>query len=251
MDAYQADFGAILAGAYKAGVINIITIGIDLESSEKAVKLATQHPGIYATVGIHPHSASDASVEGYNRLRQLASSPQVVGFGEIGLDYAKEYSPKEVQLQEFAAQLAIAKELDLPPVIHDRDAHEDTLHMLKEYAPFPQGGVLHCFSGDTGFAKEVIKLGFYISIPGIVTFKNAETLHKVVQETELEHMLVESDGPFLAPVPYRGKRNLPEYVVFTASKIAEIKNCSFTKVAEAATRNTRNLFHLDPDYRLQ
>jgi TatD DNase family protein len=244
MDAYQGKLDTVIQSAKHAGITRIITIGIDLASSKKAVELADQHSEVFATVGVHPHSVEEATETGYAEIAQLASHPKVIGYGEIGLDYAKLYAPVDVQQKEFVRQLTLARELHLPVVIHDRDAHQDTLTMLRKCGPFPDGGVMHCFSGDTSFAEHVLALGFYISIPGIVTFKNAKALQQVVMETPLERMLLETDGPFLAPVPWRGKVNRPDYMLYTAAKVAELKNCSIETVAAQTSRNTTNLFSL-------
>lgn len=244
MDVYKDDLDEIITAADRSGVSRIVTIGIDLASSRKAVELAEHWPGVYATVGIHPHSAGEANEAGYQELKDLAAHPKVVGYGEIGLDYARQYAPVEIQQREFARQLELARELQLPVVIHDRDAHEDTLALLQQQEPFPAGGVMHCFSGDTTFAHQVLELDFYISIPGIVTFKNAETLQQVVREIPLKRMLLETDGPFLAPVPWRGKTNLPDYLLYTAGKVAELKNISINEVADQTKRNTEQLFSL-------
>jgi TatD DNase family protein len=244
MAPYQNDLEQVLASAGKHGVNRIITIGIDLASSRKAVKLAERYAGVYATVGIHPHSAEEASPEVYQELRELASRPKVVAFGEIGLDYAKQYAPVEAQRREFARQLALAGELHLPVVIHDREAHQDTLALLRQTGPFRAGGVVHCFSGDVSLARQVLELGFYISIPGIVTFKNSTALQQVVKEVPLERLLLETDGPFLAPVPWRGKSNRPEYLLYTAARVAELKNISIDEVADQTMLNTIKLFSL-------
>jgi TatD DNase family protein len=200
---------------------------------------------VWASVGLHPHSAVDAAKEGYTLFRELAATPEVVGFGEIGLDYVKEYSPRPVQRQEFERQMELANDLQLPVIIHDREAHQDTLAVLRHNAPLQTGGVMHCFSGDTALAEAVIDLGMYISIPGIVTFKNATVLQEVVANIDLKHMLIESDGPFLAPTPFRGKRNLPQYVGYTAAAIAAIKGTSMREVARQTTDNFRDLFQVE------
>ena len=244
MDAYQDELDEVIGSAYKCGVSRIITIGIDLTSSRKAVELAGRHPGVYATVGIHPHSAGEASTEVYRKLRKLTANPKVVGFGEIGLDYAKQYAPVDIQRREFSRQLELAEELNLPVIIHDREAHEDTLTLLREKGPLTAGGVMHCFSGDASFARQVLELGFYISIPGIVTFNNATDLQQVVREVPLERMLLETDGPFLAPTPWRGKTNRPDYLLYTAGRVAELKNISIDEVARQTMLNTVKLFSL-------
>ncbi|MCI5157090.1 MAG: TatD family deoxyribonuclease, partial [Candidatus Electrothrix sp. AUS1_2] len=189
-------------------------------------------------------SAEEGDDAAYRQLKDLAGSDKVVAYGEIGLDYAKQYAPAERQRREFARQLELAKELQLPVIIHDRDAHEDTVQIIKEHGPFPVGGVMHCFSGDTAFAHQVLDLGLYISIPGIVTFKNALELQKVAQEIPLDRMLLETDGPFLTPAPFRGKRNRPEYLLYTAAMVAELRGISIDEVACQTTRNTGRLFSL-------
>ena len=244
MEAYNEDLDDIIATAELCGVSRILTIGIDLVSSRKAVELTKRYPGVYASVGIHPHSADEADATSYRELKRLAADPKVIGYGEIGLDYAKQYAPVDIQQHEFSRQLELARELNLPVIIHDRDAHADTLALLKQQGPFPAGGVMHCFSGDTTFARQVLELDFYISIPGIITFKNAESLQQVVREIPLDRMLLETDGPFLAPVPWRGKINRPDYLLYTAGKVAELKNISIDEVAEQTMRNTEQLFSL-------
>ncbi|PIE55736.1 MAG: hydrolase TatD [Desulfobulbus propionicus] len=244
MTAYAEDLHEVLDAAAKNGISRIITIGIDRESSRAAVELARSHPGLFAAVGYHPHYAADADESGLQELIELASHPAVVGYGEIGLDYAKQYSPKEIQQDLFARQLELAKTLELPIIIHDRDAHEDTLAILREVGLPRSGGVMHCFSGDLDFAEQVLDLGMYISIPGIITFKNAASLRQVVEATALDNLLLETDGPFLAPVPFRGKRNTPAYLVHTAQAVAEIKNTTLAVVARQTTANTCKLFNL-------
>jgi TatD DNase family protein len=244
---YQADLEEIITSACRCGVTRIITIGIDLASSRKAVELAAQYEGIYASVGIHPHDASKAEGEEvFRQLAELATQPKVVGFGEIGLDYAKQYAPIAAQRLAFARQLDLAKELRLPLIIHDREAHADTLRLLREQGSFPAGGVMHCFSGDNELAQQVLDLGFYLSIPGIVTFPKAETLRQVVQAVPLERLLLETDGPFLAPIPFRGKCNRPEYLLHTAARVANLKNISLEEVVQQTTRNAEKLFSLPP-----
>ncbi|MCI5150025.1 MAG: TatD family deoxyribonuclease [Candidatus Electrothrix sp. MAN1_4] len=244
MEASQEDISDLVASAKQCQVETIITIGIDLTSSKRAVELANTSPDIYASVGMHPHSAEQGSDAAYQQLKELASSDKVIAYGEIGLDYAKQYAPVERQREEFARQLNLARELDLPIIIHDRDAHEDTLHIIKEQGPFPAAGVMHCFSGDMAFAQQVLALDLYISIPGIVTFKNAADLQKVAQEIPLDRMLLETDGPFLTPVPFRGKRNRPEYLLYTAAMIAELRGITIDEVAWQTSQNTKKLFSL-------
>ncbi len=244
MEQYKRDLDEVLARARSEGVNTVVTIGIDYLSSQAALELADRYPAVHATVGIHPHDAESASDQDLHALAELASSPKIVAWGEIGLDYAKKYSPAESQRQVFARQLALARDLNLPVIIHDRDAHRDTLEILKRHGPYPAGGVMHCFSGDIALAREIRELGFFLSIPGIVTFKNARQLQQVAAEIPLEAMLLETDGPFLAPVPYRGKRNEPAFLVHTARKVAELREIPVEEVARATTANTRRLFRL-------
>lgn len=245
MSAYEADFEAVLARASAAGVTRIISVGIDLASSRRAIGLAGQHPGVYATVGVHPHNVAELSEEGYAELRALCRHPKVVAYGEIGLDYVKNYAPVALQKEHFRRQVVLAKELRLPLVVHDREAHDEIMEMLEAVAPFPAGGVMHCFSGDGAFARRVLALGFHISIPGVVTFAKAEMLQEAVREIPLGSLVLETDGPFLAPVPQRGKRNEPRLLLFTAQKVAELKGVSLAEVARQTTANAVHLFGLE------
>jgi TatD DNase family protein len=244
MAAYQDDLDEVIASAARHGVPRILTIGIDVASSQKAIDLASRYAGVFATVGIHPHDAMQATPEALARLRLLAENDQVVGYGEIGLDYAKNYSPRKVQIQAFAQQLELAKEVALPVIIHDRDAHDDVLSLIRTVGPFPHRGVMHCFSGDLQLARNVLDLGFYLSIPGVATFANATTLREVIRMVDLDNLLLETDGPFLAPVPYRGKRNEPKYLLHTAHMVAELKNISLDELARTTTANATRLFNL-------
>lgn len=245
MSAYQADFEAVLDRAGEAGVTRIITVGIDLESSRRAIALAEQYEGVYATVGVHPHNVAELSDADYLELRALCRQPKVVAYGEIGLDYVKNYAPVSLQKEHFGRQVALARELELPMVVHDREAHDEIMDMLEAAAPFPAGGVMHCFSGDAAFARRVLALGFYISIPGVVTFAKAGMLQEAVREVPLGSLVLETDGPFLAPAPRRGKRNEPGLLVYTAQKVAELKGISFEEVARQTTTNAVRLFGLE------
>ena len=246
MDEYQQDFDKVMATATENGVSKILTIGIDLNSSSNAIKLARRYDNIYAAIGIHPHNVAGVKESEYIELARMAGNPtnKIVGYGEIGLDYFRSHCPREIQLTHFERQLRLAKELALPIIIHDRDAHEDVLNLLNEIAPFPAGGVMHCFSGDISLAREVMELGLHISIPGIVTFKKSDTLQEVARTIPLERMVLETDGPFLTPVPHRSKRNQPGYLLFTAAKIAELREISVKDIAHHTTKNAHELFGL-------
>ncbi len=245
MDCYEEDLGAVLSRAQANGIHSIITIGIDERSSNAAINLAKQYPMLKATVGVHPHDVEKTDDACYERLKQLAitNKDYVVAYGEIGLDYAKLYSEPALQKTAFHKQLLLAKELDLPVIIHDREAHDDTLEALQAVGPFPNRGVMHCFSGDIKLAKKVLDLGFFVSIPGVVTFKNGLEMQDVAANIPLDSLILETDGPFLAPVPWRGKRNEPSYVLYTAEKIAQLKEISIEEVADQTSKNVEQLFN--------
>ncbi len=246
MEAYHDDLQDVLLRAQNNQIQHLITIGIDLQSSEKAIQLAQRHSHISATIGVHPHDVAHASQEVYQSLGDLVERHRhhIVGYGEIGLDYFKNYADPTIQKKHFVFQLGYAKELGLPIVIHDRNAHNDILQILKKEELPEKGGVMHCYSGDLDFAKKVLDLGLYISIPGVVTFKNAQELQDVARKVPLERMLVETDSPFLSPHPRRGKRNEPTMVLYTAAKIAELRDISLEDVARQTTENCCNLFNI-------
>lgn len=248
MDAYAADLDATLERARQNRVGVIISIGIDEESSRRAVALAEKYPMVKATVGIHPHDVTRIRPQTLNILAGLVANnrERVVGYGEIGLDYVKNYAPPELQRHWFRAQLILARELDLPVIIHDREAHDDVLTILREEAPFTRGGVMHCFSGDLSLAEAVIELGLQVSIPGVVTFKNAADLQEVARQLSLDALLLETDGPFLAPVPRRGKRNEPAFLLHTAQMVANLRGISIDEVARRTSANAMALFRLSP-----
>jgi TatD DNase family protein len=238
------DQSGAISRAEKAGVRQVITIGIDLASSKENVELSEQFPQVYAAVGIHPHDAKGASDEIYKELLELAGIPNVVAWGEIGLDFVKEYSPRDIQLKAFRQQIQMAKQVDLPIIIHDRDAHIETVEILREEAAGTLRGVMHCFSGDVEVARKVLDLGFFISVTGVVTFPKAQVVKDVVRYVPLEHLLIETDSPFLSPVPYRGKPNEPARVIHVAEEIARIKEVSIQEVAQCTSANARDLFRL-------
>jgi len=232
----------IIQSANAAGVKKIITVGIDLQSSQKAVQYAEQYSGVYATIGVHPHNVASITDAYLDQLIKLADHPKVVAYGEIGLDFVKLHAPKKIQLEQFERQVELSRNLNLPLVIHDREAHDDILTILKKALPFPAGGVMHCFSGDLQYAEKIRALGFYISIPGVVTFNKAFELQKVVQNMPLDALLIETDAPFLAPMPMRGRKNKPDYLLYTAQKIAELQGMSLDEVARITSANAVKLF---------
>ena len=247
---YDHDRQEVFSRAQEAGVEAFITIGCDLDTSRAAVALAEKHSHVYATVGVHPHEVKHITDSWYEELKQLALHPKVVAYGEIGLDYHYDHSPRDIQRQCFRDQISLARQLALPLVIHTREAPHDTVTILQEEKATSVGGVFHCFSGDAHLAQYAIHQGFYLSFSGIITFRNAAMLREVVQTTPNDRLLIETDAPYLAPVPYRGKRNESAYVKMVAEKLAEIKDgeisWSFEHIAQITTDNARRLFKISP-----
>jgi TatD DNase family protein len=243
-DDFATDRGEILLRAKQVGVRQIITIGIDIPSSVRAIDLATANGEVYATVGIHPHNGCRLSARDIQELISLARKPEVVAYGEIGLDFYRNYQPRSVQISCFREQVEVARQLSLPLVIHDRESHEDILQILREHKAWEIGGTMHCFSGDWSFAKRCLDLGFYLSIAGPVTFAKSETLQNVARNCPLDRLLLETDAPFLAPVPERGKRNESAFLIHTAEKIASLKQTTLMDVARQTTSNACRLFSL-------
>ena len=244
MKDFEKDRGDVLERAIKGGIVHIISIGIDLNSSTDALALARKYEYVSASVGIHPHNADDCDQSDLDKLAKMASAPEIVAWGEIGLDFFRGYSAPEAQSKIFKLQLGIAEDLNLAVIIHDREAHEEVYSILKKMGKGERKGVIHCFSGDRDLAEAFIKLGYFISIPGTVTYKNASHIKDVASSIPLDRILVETDSPFLAPVPKRGKRNEPFNVTFTAKEIARLRNISFEEVALQTSENARTLFGL-------
>ena len=246
---FSHDRQRVIERATAAGVKAIINAGANLASSQAAVALAEAYPQIYAAVGVHPHDAKTLTANMLEELRALALHPKVVAIGEMGLDFYRDLSPRDQQRQAFRQQLALASEIGKPVIIHDRDAHEGVMSMLRGWAednPMP-AGVLHCFSGDLAMAQEAIELGLYISIAGPVTFTNARQLRELVRQLPLEALLVETDCPYLTPHPHRGKRNEPAYVGFVAQEVARLRALSLEDVAHVTSDNAQTLFGLQPE----
>jgi TatD DNase family protein len=217
---YNADRDEVLARARDAGVTALVSIGCDLETSRRAVESADRNEMIYATIGVHPHEVRHITDTTLSELEALAAHKKVVGYGEIGLDYYYLHSPRETQQKQFRLQIALAKKLGLPIVIHSRDAKDDTLAILKEENAGSVGGVMHCFTGDLETALAAIELNFHISFSGVLTFANAHVLRETARRLPLDRLLIETDCPYLTPVPHRGKRNEPAYVLHTARALA-------------------------------
>ena len=218
----------------------VINAGADIKSSKKSINLSEDYPYIYAAVGIHPENISNIPNDYIFQLEKLIlSSKKIVGLGEIGLDYHYTKENKQQQKDLFESQVKLAIKHDLPVIVHDREAHGDTLEILKKYKP---KGVVHCFSGSLEMAKEVIKMGMYIGVGGVVTFKNAKNAVYVVENISLENIVLETDAPYMSPVPFRGKRCDSSYIKYTAEKISEIKNIELNEVFEITKQNAKNLF---------
>lgn len=243
---FNADREAVIARAQAAGVTRMVTIGASggIQANHDAVSLAQQHPSIFATVGVHPHEASVVTPAVLDEISRLAQAPRVVAIGETGLDYYYDNSPRPAQQDAFRQFIALARRLRLPLVVHLRDAYDDAVAILRDERASDVGGVIHCFSGDRRVAHAFLDLGFHLSFSGIVTFKNAGELRAAAHMTPADRLLVETDAPFLAPVPYRGKRNEPAYVVETATVIAAERQQPLEELAALTRTNTERLFRL-------
>ncbi len=247
MPEFRMDLEEVIGRAKNSGVDYIFTVGTEKKDWQRTLEICHRYPSLYAILGVHPHNAKEIDSETYPLLKSLCRNGKVKAVGEIGLDFFRNLSPREVQLKRFREQIGLAKELGLPIVVHDREAHQETLEILKTEKAEVCGGIIHCFSGDYGMAKDCIEMGFYISIPGSITFKNAERFREVVRKIPLDFLLIETDSPFLSPEPFRGKRNEPSFIPYTARKIAEIKKIPFEKVAEATTRNALTVYRIKSD----
>ncbi|MEZ4485725.1 MAG: YchF/TatD family DNA exonuclease [Syntrophotaleaceae bacterium] len=247
---FTADLPQVLDAARAAGVRYILTIGCDLASSRAAVELAARYPEVYAAVGIHPHDAQQVDDQALDELKQLARQDKVVAIGETGLDYYRDHCPRDIQQSAFRRQIALAREVELPIIVHDRDAHQDVLRILQEEQAQQVGGVLHCFSGDQAMARACIELGFFISFPGTLTYPNNQALREVAEAISTDHILLETDCPYLAPQVRRGKRNEPAYLRHTAEELARIKGLSLADIARVTSLNAFRLFGIGaPDQR--
>jgi TatD DNase family protein len=246
---FDADRAEVVERAVEAGVTRMITIGTSLETSHRAIELAETFEQVWAAVGIHPNDAGEWGADAAAMLREWADHPRVVAIGEIGLDYYWERVPHAVQQQAFEEQLALAADLGLPVIVHDREAHEDLMATLRRWVRTltEQGrrGVLHFFSGDLAMAEEALELGFYIGTDGPITYKNARELQEVIASVPLDRLLVETDAPFLSPHPHRGKRNEPAFVRHVAEQVGHLHAVSYEEVASHTTRNACNLFGLE------
>jgi len=240
---FDNDRKNVLERAKENHVTRIVNIGFDIAGSLKGITLAENHKGLYATVGIHPHNANTLNEKTVDKLREFATNPKVVAIGEIGLDYYRNLSPKEVQKKAFETQLALAQELELPVVIHDREAHSDIIQTLSRFKGKIKG-IMHCFSGSKEMAQQCIDLGFKISFAGPITYPKNHELREIAKRIDLKSILLETDCPFLAPQEVRGKRNEPSFLPMIAQEISNLKGISVDDLAETTTRNAEETLKL-------
>lgn len=242
---FDEDREEVIKRAEDAGVTHMVVVGFDRETIPLAIEIAESHSNIYAAVGWHPVDAIDMEESDLNWIEELSSHPKVVAIGEMGLDYHWDKSPVDVQKEVFRKQIRLAKKVQMPIIIHNREATQDIVDILKEENAEEVGGIMHCYSGSVEIAKECVEMNFYISLGGPVTFKNAKEPKEVAEAISLEHLLIETDCPFLAPHPNRGKRNEPSYVTLVAEQVADIKGISLEELGKATTENAFRLFRLD------
>lgn len=241
-DQYDEDLQDVIERAREKGVQKMVVIGFDTKTIERAISIAEADPDIYAVVGWHPVDAIECTEEDLQWIEKLAKHEKVVGIGETGLDYYWDKSPKEVQQEVFRKQIRLAQRVKLPLIIHNRDATGDVMRILEEEEAHLTGGIMHCFGGSVETARQAIDMNFMISLGGPVTFKNAKTPKEVATEVPLEHLLIETDAPYLAPHPFRGKRNEPSYVPLVAEEIARLKELPVEEVARVTTENAEKFF---------
>ncbi len=241
-EAFDPDRDELLNHISQNGVCAVINAGCDLPSSHEGIALSQKYPFFYSSIGIHPHEAQSVTQETIEELRSLAQNPKVVAVGEIGLDYHYDLSPREKQREVFEQQLLLAKELSLPVIIHSREATEETLTLLKKYRP---QGVVHCFSGSAETAREIVGLGMYLGFTGMITFKNTKHALEAIQAVPADRLLLETDCPYMTPVPYRGKRCDSTMIALTAQKMAQLKNLPVQEMIDLARQNTCRLFGIE------
>ena len=239
-DQFNDDRDSLLSSVAEGGICGCITCGTNTKNALKAMELAEKYPFMYAAVGLHPLDIEDEENEDYiDFFRSLSSNEKVVAIGEIGLDYHYDCAPREKQIEVLEKQIILANELDLPVIVHDRESHEDIMNILKKHKP---KGVVHCFSGSVEMMKEVVKLGMYIGLGGAVTFKNAKKPVEVAREVPADRLLIETDAPYMTPVPFRGKRNDSSLIPYTAEKIAEVRSATAQEILDLTSKNAKELF---------
>lgn len=238
---FDGDRDELLCSLLSKGVKFVVNCGCDLSSCLETVKLCEKYDFIYGAVGVHAHEAAEMKEGDLEKIRELYLNKKIVAVGEIGLDYHYDFSPRDKQIEVFTRQVVTANEVDLPVIIHDREAHEDTLNILKKYKP---KGVVHCFSGSAEMAKEIIKLGMYIGMGGAVTFKNAKKPVEVIETIPLDRLVLETDAPYMTPVPFRGQRCDSAHIAYTAEKIEEIRGIAAQEVIDVCCENAKRLFKM-------
>ena len=244
-EAFESDREELLNSMHEGGVLGIVNASAYINSSLSSVKISEKYPYVFAAVGVHPENLDGLSEDYTEQIKKIATEhKRVVAIGEIGLDYHFRLDNKEKQIEVFENQVKLANFLDLPVIVHDREAHKDTFDILKKYNP---KGIVHCFSGSVEMAKEIVKLGMKLGIGGVLTFKNAKTIVEVVKQIPLSHLVLETDAPYLAPVPFRGKRCNSSYIKFVAEKIAEIKNISAQEVYKETFKNALEVYNIKED----
>ncbi|MBY8914752.1 TatD family hydrolase [Bacillus sp. YC2] len=242
---FDTDLEEVIERAKSEQVERIVVVGFDRPTITRAMELIEEYDFIYAAVGWHPVDAIDMTDEDLSWIKELSSHEKVVAIGEMGLDYHWDKSPKDIQKEVFRKQIALAKEVDLPIIIHNRDATEDVVTILKEEGAEQVGGIMHCFTGSAEVAQQCMDMNFYISFGGPVTFKNAKKPKEVAKEIPNDRLLIETDCPFLTPHPFRGKRNEPSYVKYVAEQLAELKGMTYEEIASITTENAKRLFRMN------
>lgn len=238
-EAFDEDREDLIASLPSKGICGLVNCASDMKTAEKCLELSAKYPFIYAACGVHPHEAAECRSDYLTDLRIMCGNPKCVAIGEIGLDYHYDFSPRDVQLRFFEEQIILANELDMPIIVHDREAHEDTMNLLKKYKP---RGVVHCFSGSAEMAKEVLKLGMYIGLGGACTFKNAKKPLEVAAIVPEDRFLIETDCPYMTPVPFRGQRNDSSFIPYTAQILASVRGCTADEILDMTRRNANTLF---------
>jgi len=242
---YKEDREAVIQRAFDEGIKYMVVVGFNRETIPAALEIAEQYETIYAAIGWHPVDAIDCTAEDLKWIEQLSSHPKVVALGEMGLDYHWDKSPKDVQKEVFKKQITLAKELSMPIIIHNREATEDVLNILEEEGAKEIGGIMHCYSDSPDYLDRILNMNFHISLGGPVTFKNAKLPKEVAKKVPLDRLLLETDAPYLAPHPHRGKRNEPALMTFIAKEIATLKGISYDELARQTTKNAKKLYGIN------
>ena len=242
MESFDKDRDAVIQKSMQEGLQYMLTVGTEESYFDKVIGIIDKYPAVYGAMGIHPHNGAEFNQAVADKIRLFAKHRKIVGYGEVGLDFFKNYSPKDVQIRAFREQLELAQEVSMPIIVHSRNAREETLAILKDTYQGARGGVIHCYSYDLDYAKKFLDMGFYISIPGTITYKNNEELLKVVEYIPGDRILAETDAPFLTPHPHRGKRNVPHFVKFTIERMAAIRGKDREELASAINDNFVKLF---------